>query len=81
MQEEKLIHTKMEGGGGAALEAGGYVCIDNVHDFTGTTQSVEDSHVVTNTRNTYNHSLTDFMLYLFSNSNIKLIGIESLRAA
>ena len=24
-----------------------------IHDFTGTTQSVEDSHIVTNTRNTY----------------------------
>ena len=52
-----------------------------VHDFTGTTQSVEDSHIVTNTRNTYNRTLTDFMLYLFTNSNAKLVNIAPLTAA
>ena len=52
-----------------------------VHDFTGTTQSVEDSHIVTNTRNTYNRTLTDFMIYLFTNSNSKLVNIAPLTAA
>ena len=42
---------------------------EEIHDFTGTTQSVENSHIVNNTRNTYNRSLTDFIdlaLFLFS---------------
>jgi len=38
-----------------------------VHDFTGNTQLVEDSYIVTSTRTTYTHTLTDFMLYLFTN--------------
>lgn len=55
--------------------------IDEIHDFMGTTQSVEDSHIVSNTRNTYNRSLTDFMIYLFSSSINKLVDPESLIAA
>ena len=51
---------------------------DNVHDFTGTTQSVEDSHIVTNTRNTYNRSLTDFMIFLFSHAAHKLVDTAPL---
>ena len=54
---------------------------EDIHDFTGTTQSVEDSHIVTNTRNTYNRTLTDFMIYLFTNSNLKLVNIARLTAA
>ena len=54
---------------------------EDIHDFTGTTQAVEDSHIVTNTRNTYNRTLTDFMIYLFTNSNDKLVDIAGLRVA
>ena len=36
---------------------------------------------MTNTRNTYNRTLTDFMLYLFTNSNAKLVNIAPLTAA
>ena len=36
---------------------------------------------MTNTRNTYNHTLTDFMVGLFSHSHCKLVNIEPLRAA
>ena len=54
---------------------------EDVHDFTGTTQSVEDSHIVTNTRNTYNRSLTDFMLYLFSHAVHKLVDTAPLLEA
>ena len=54
---------------------------EDIHDFTGTTQSIEDSHIVTNTRNTYNRSLTDFMIWLFSFSRDKLVRQEALIAA
>ena len=53
----------------------------NVHDFTGTTQSIENSHIVNNTRNTYNRSLTDFMLYLYVNFEHKLVSTEELDLA
>ena len=36
---------------------------EDIHDFTGTVQSVEDCHIVSNTRITYNRTLTDFMIY------------------
>ena len=65
----------------AALTEVEVVVPPEVHDFTGTTQSVEDSHIVTNTRNTYNRTLTDFMIYLFTNSNSKLVNIAPLTAA
>ena len=54
---------------------------EDIHDFTGTVQSIEDSHIVTNTRITYNRTLTDIMIYLFTNSNRKLVTIARLRAA
>ena len=53
----------------------------NVHDFTGTTESIENSHIVNTTRNTYNRSLTDFMLYLYVNLVHKLVSIEELDLA
>ena len=53
----------------------------NVHDFTGTTESIENSHIVTNTRNTYNCSLTDFILYLYVNLKHKLVSSEELDLA
>ena len=54
---------------------------EDIHDFTGTVQSIEDSHIVSNTRMTYNRTLTDFMIYLFANQNHKLVNIARLRAA
>ena len=48
--------------------------------FTGTMQSVEDIHIVTNTCITYNHSLIDFIVYIFSFSINKLVESESLIA-
>ena len=53
----------------------------NVHDFTGTTESIENSHIVNTTRNTYNRSLTDFMLYLYVNLEHKLVSSEELDLA
>ena len=44
--------------GGVAAAAIAAAAAEEVHNYTGTTQSVEDSHIVTNTRNTYNRSLT-----------------------
>ena len=67
-----------EGVAVANVGEGVAVAAEDVHDFTGTTQSVEDSHIVTNTRNTYNRSLTDFMIYLFSNSVHKLVDTAPL---
>ena len=55
--------------------------VEQIHDFTGTTQSIEDSHIITNTRNTYNRSLTDFMIWLFSFSRDKLVRQVALIAA
>ena len=66
---------------GAAVSERASTNGDNVHDFTGTTQSVEDSHIVTNTRNSYTRTLIDFMLWLFTHSHCKLVNIEPLRAA
>ena len=51
---------------------------EDIHDFTGTVQSIEDSHIVSNTRMTYNRTLTDFMIYLFANQNHKLVNIARL---
>ena len=51
---------------------------ENVHKFTGTTQSIEDSHIMTITRNSYPCTLTDFMLYLFTNPNHKLVNTVPL---
>ena len=50
----------------------------DIHDFTGTVQSIEDSHIVSNTQMTYNRTLTDFMIYLFANQNHKLVNIARL---
>ena len=50
----------------------------NVHGFTGTTQSIENSHIVHNTRNTCNGSLIDFVLYLFVNKEHKLVDSQEL---
>ena len=54
---------------------------EDIHDFTSTVQSIEDSHIVTNTRITYNRTLTDIMIFLCTNSNHKLVNIARLRAA
>lgn len=54
---------------------------EEIHNFTGTTQSIEDSHIVYNTRNTYNRSLTDFMIWIFSFSCDKLVRQVVLIAA
>ena len=54
---------------------------ENIHDFTGSTQSVEDSHIVTNTRKTYTRTLIDFMLWLFTHKPSKLVFIKPLTAA
>ena len=67
--------------GGVAVPEGESTNEENIHDFTGSTQSVEDSHIVTNTRNTYNRTLIDFMLWLFTHSPSKLVCIEPLTAA
>ena len=57
------------------------VSAEDIHDFTGTVQSIEDSHIVTNTRLTYYRTLSDVMIYLFTNSNRKLVNTAKLRAA
>ena len=54
---------------------------EEIHDFTGTTQSVENSHIVSNTRNSYYRSLTDLMIWIFSFSPHKLVNQEALIAA
>ena len=50
----------------------------NVHDFTGTMQLIENSHIVPNSCNTYHCSLTNFMLWLFVNKVHKLVNSEEL---
>ena len=74
--------------GGVAVPEGGVAVPEeeltneeNIHDFTGSTQSVEDSHIVTNTRNTYNRTLIDIMIWLFTHLPSKLVCIEPLTAA
>ena len=37
-----------------------------IHDLTGTTQAIENSHIVPNTQNTYNSSLTALSTGLIS---------------
>ena len=77
--EGEATRTTAERGAGVSERAS--TTGENVHDFTGTTQSVEDSHIVTNTRNSYTRMLIDFMLWLFTHSHCKLVNIEPLRAA
>ena len=72
--------TTQEAAGSAASEEES-VSDEDIHDFTGTVQSIEDSHIVTNTRLTYYRTLSDVMIYLFTNSNRKLVFIRKLRAA
>ena len=74
--------------GGVAVPEGGVAVPEeestneeNIHDFTGSTQSVEDSHIVINTRNTYNCTLIDIMIWLFAHVPSKLVCIEPLTAA
>ena len=76
--------TQMEVGLAATATAVATTAVpvaEEIHDFTGTTQSVEDSHIVSNTRTTYSRSLTDFMIWLFSFSRNKLVNQEALIAA
>ena len=67
--------------GGVAVPEEELTNEENIHDFTGSTQSVEDSHIVTNTRNTYNCTLIDIMIWLFTHLPSKLVCIEPLTAA
>ena len=64
-----------------AAHGGAPATEDNVRDFTDTTQLVEDSHIVSNTGNTYNCILTDILLYLCTTSRIKLINVKPLLEA
>ena len=60
-------HTTQEAAGlGESEEVS--VSTENIQDFTGTVRLVEDRHIVSNTQMTYNCTLTDFMIYLFTNS-------------
>ena len=68
-------------GGGVAVPEEASTNEENIHDFTGSTQSVEDSHIVTNTRNTYNRTLIDIMIWLFTHLPSKLVCIKPLTAA
>ena len=77
----EVVTTTMQDAVAPAASEEVLVPPEDIHDFTGTTQSIEDSHIVTNTRNTYNRTLTDFMIYLFTNSNLKLVNIARLTAA
>lgn len=72
---------QMKGGAAATAAVTAPIPAGEIHDFTGTTQSVEDSHIVTNTRNTYYRSLTDFIIWLFSCNRSKLVNLEALIAA
>ena len=81
-------NAKYYNGGGVAVLEGGVAVPEeeltneeNIHDFTGSTQSVEDSHIVTNTRNTYNRTLIDIMIWLFTHLPSKLVCIKPLTAA
>ena len=45
IKEGEVTHTTTEGGAATTVSEGASVNEENIHYFTGTTQSVEDSHI------------------------------------
>ena len=50
-------------------------------ELTGNTQSIEDSHILTGTRDTYNQQLVCFMHYLYNNHDHMLVYKDALDQA
>ena len=50
-------------------------------DLTGTTRTVEDSHIGASTRKNYLRTCIDFMCFLFDSHPILLVDLEALREA